>query len=65
MENASQNNTSETAAAMSLNVAREGQAAIPSVIVPVWVSSAANPYKEKLALLDTQSDTAFVDQEVS
>lgn len=36
------------------------------MIVPVWVPSAANPYKEKLvyALLDTQSDTAFIDEEV-
>ncbi len=37
------------------------------MIVPVSVSSAANPYKEKLvcALLDSQSDIAFIDQEVS
>ncbi len=67
MENATQNNTSETTAATSLNVVREGQSVSTSMIVPVWVSSAVNPYKEKLvyALLDTQSDTAFIDQEVS
>lgn len=67
MENATQNDTSETTAAMSLNVAKDGQSPNTSMIVPVWVSSAVNPYKEKLvyALLDTQSDTAFIDQEVS
>ena len=67
MENATQNNTSETTAVTSLNVTMEGQSASTSMIVPVWVSSAKHPYKEKLvyALLDTQSDTAFIDQEVS
>lgn len=52
---------------MSLHVAREGQSVSTSMIVPVWVSSAANPCQEKLvyALLDTQSDTAFIDQDVS
>lgn len=59
--------TSQSAIAMSLNVAREGQYTSTSMIVPVWVSTAANPYKEKLvyALLDTQSDTVFIDQDVS
>lgn len=34
-----------------------------SMIVPVWVSTERNPGSEKLvnALLDTQSDTVFVD----
>ena len=61
------NSMSETTTAISLNVAREGQSASTSMIVPVWVSSTVNPYREKLvyALLDTQSDTAFIDQEVS
>ncbi len=65
MENATQNSTAE-ATVMSLNVAREGHSTSTSVIVPVWVSSAANPYKEKLvyALLDTQSDTTFIDQDL-
>ncbi|KAL6476648.1 hypothetical protein MHYP_G00151470 [Metynnis hypsauchen] len=38
------------------------------MIVPVWVSSKNSPSSEKLyvyALLDTQSDTTFIDQEVS
>lgn len=37
------------------------------MIVPVWVSSKKNPKVEELvyALLDTQSDTAFIDEEVS
>ncbi|XP_030581660.1 uncharacterized protein LOC115777804 [Archocentrus centrarchus] len=66
VENASQSNISEITTAVSLNVARDGQTASTSMIVPVWVSSNANPYNEKLvyALLDTQSDTAFIDQEL-
>ncbi|KAL3973900.1 serine/threonine kinase 17 [Sarotherodon galilaeus] len=37
------------------------------MIVPVWVSSEQHPGTEKLvyALLDTQSDTVFIDQDVS
>ena len=37
------------------------------MIVPVWVSSVSNPGMERLvyALLDTQSDTVFIEQEVS
>lgn len=44
-----------------------GRSASTSMIVPVWVSSTVNPYKEKLvgALLDIQSDAVFIDQEVS
>ena len=63
----SQNGKSETATAMSLIIARDGHSASTSMIVPVWVLSAANPCKEKLvyALLHMQSDTTFIDQEVS
>ena len=37
------------------------------MVLPVWVSSKNNPTVEKLvyALLDTQSDTTFIDQGVS
>ena len=44
-----------------------GQSTNTSMIVPVWVSSKNNSQTEKLvyALLDTQSDTTFVDEEVS
>ena len=57
----------ETAIAMSLNVARAEHTVSTSMIVPVWVSTATNPQKEKLvyALLDTQSDTVFIDQDVT
>ncbi|KAK0130929.1 hypothetical protein N1851_034390 [Merluccius polli] len=60
-------NTNESTTALSLNVARKGPGANTSMIVPVWVSSSKNPRAEKLvyAMLDTQSDTAFIDQEVS
>ena len=59
-------NTNESTA-LSLNVARDGPAVNTSMIVPVWVSSINNPRAEKLvyALLDSQSDTAFIDQELS
>lgn len=48
------------------HVDRERQSASTSVIVPVWVSSATNPYKENLfsALLDPQGDPAFIDQQL-
>lgn len=37
------------------------------MVIPMWVSSKNNPTTEKLvnALLDSQSDTTFIDQEVS
>lgn len=42
------------------------QSVSTSMIVPVWVSSAANPCQKKLVYtLDTQSDAAFIDQDVS
>ena len=65
-ESITQTSTSETTSVRSCQVAREGHSSSTSMIVPVWVSSVVNPHKEKLvyALLDTQSDTAFVDQEV-
>ncbi|KAL6463232.1 hypothetical protein MHYP_G00276230 [Metynnis hypsauchen] len=60
-----QANTSEAVKAIALNVAREEQSINTSMIVPVWVSSKNSPNSEKLvyALLDTQSDTTFIDQE--
>ncbi len=65
--NATQGNSPETATAMSLNVARSEQSVSTSMIVPVWLSTTTNPFKEKLvyALLDTQSDTVFIDQDVT
>ncbi|KAG1927218.1 hypothetical protein F2P79_024407 [Pimephales promelas] len=61
------NNESEITDATSLNVTREGHSVITSMIVPVWVSSVKNPSNEQLvyALLDTQSDTTFIDEGVS
>ncbi|KAK0143561.1 hypothetical protein N1851_018301 [Merluccius polli] len=57
---------SEDVSGTALNVAT-GQAANTSMIVPVWVSTKSNPSNERLvyALLDTQSDTTFIDQAVS
>ncbi|XP_062848434.1 uncharacterized protein LOC134310729 [Trichomycterus rosablanca] len=57
----------EPTAVMSLNVHSKGQEVSTSMIVPVWVSYKRNPSKEKLvyALLDTQSDTTFIDEDVS
>ncbi|XP_032363653.1 uncharacterized protein LOC116677092 [Etheostoma spectabile] len=65
--NTASNTADETTAAMALNVTREGQSCNTSMIVPVWVSSAANPSQEQLvyALLDTQSDSTFIENEVS
>ncbi|XP_073724404.1 uncharacterized protein [Misgurnus anguillicaudatus] len=65
--NATQVNLPETATAMSLNVARSEQSVSTSMIVPVWLSTTTNPLKEKLvyALLDTQSDTVFINQDVT
>ncbi|XP_030208539.1 uncharacterized protein LOC115556311 [Gadus morhua] len=58
--------TNQRAAATSLSVAGEGSS-YTSMVMPVWVSSKNNPTAERLvyALLDTQSDTTFIDQEVS
>ncbi|XP_051792767.1 uncharacterized protein LOC127530320 [Acanthochromis polyacanthus] len=60
--------TNEKAATtLSLSVETKEPSSNTSMIVPVWVSSASNPGIEKLvyALLDTQRDTVFIDQEVS
>ncbi|XP_025755466.1 uncharacterized protein LOC109196819 [Oreochromis niloticus] len=67
IDNATQGNSPESATAMALNVARAEHTVSTSMIVPVWVSTAANPQREKLvyALLDTQSDTVFIDQDVT
>ncbi|KAI2657327.1 2,3,4,5-tetrahydropyridine-2,6-dicarboxylate N-acetyltransferase [Labeo rohita] len=58
---------SETTNAMSINITSEGQSVITSMIVPVWVSSVKNSSNEQLvyALLDTQSDTTFIDEDIS
>ncbi|XP_051803945.1 uncharacterized protein LOC127533924 [Acanthochromis polyacanthus] len=66
-DNATQGNAPESATVLSLNVARSEQTVSTSMIVPVWLSTTANPHKEKLvyALLDTQSDTVFIDQDVA
>lgn len=57
--------TNQGAAVTSLSVAGEGSSNT-SMVIPVWVSSKNSPTAEKLvyALLDTQSDTRFIDQEV-
>lgn len=62
-----QGTTEETATTLSLSVATKDPSTNTSMIVPVWVSSVSNPDMERLvyALLDTQSDTVFIDQKVS
>ena len=68
-ESASHENTTErastSAAALHTNSNQEYSAT--STVVPVWVSTEANPQREKLvyALLDTQSNTTFIDQATS
>ena len=59
--------TEETATTLSLSVTTKEPSTNTSMIVPVWVSSVSNPGMEILvyALLDTQSDTVFIDQDVS
>ncbi|XP_065097354.2 uncharacterized protein [Paramisgurnus dabryanus] len=63
---ASEPETNIGAAATSLSIAGVGSSNT-SMVIPVWVSSKNDPTTEKLvyALLDTQSDTTFIDQEVS
>lgn len=53
--------------AVTLSVAEERQTTNTSMILPVWISTKQNPDCERLvyALLDSQSDTTFVDQGVS
>lgn len=64
---AKQSNTDQAATTLSLKVETEEPSSNTSMIVSVWGSSVSNPVMEKLvyALLDTQSDTVFIDQEVS
>lgn len=59
--------TTGTAASISLKITNNEQSTHTSMIVPVWVSTDRNPGSETLvyALLDTQSDTVFVDRELS
>ena len=66
-ENSAQRIETEPTPALSLNVNSQGQSENTSMIVPVWVSNESNPSREKLvyALLDTQSDTTFIEQDVS
>ncbi|KAL1263752.1 hypothetical protein QQF64_006491 [Cirrhinus molitorella] len=54
-------------AATALNITIGNQSCCTSMIVPVWVSMATDPSKEQLiyALLDTTSDSTFIDSEVS
>lgn len=60
-------NTTETTEAKALNVTSGGQSCNTSMIVPVWVSLVTDPAKEELVytLLDTQSDSTFINNEVS
>ncbi|XP_057686666.1 uncharacterized protein LOC130912537 [Corythoichthys intestinalis] len=62
-----QNNTEQTATTLSLNAESNEQCVSTSMIVPVWVSSEQHSSMERLvyALLDTQSDTVFIDRDVS
>lgn len=59
--------TNEIVIASPLCVSKEGQSYSTSMIVPVWISSASQPSKEQLvyALLDTQSNSTFIEREVS
>ncbi|XP_028316746.1 uncharacterized protein LOC114471941 [Gouania willdenowi] len=61
-------NPTETAATATTNrVIQDGVGTQTSAVVPVWVSSTRQPDKEILvyALLDTQSDTTFILEEVA
>lgn len=66
-QNPAQHSEMEPASATSLNVTSQGRSANTSMIVPVWVSNEKDPSREKLvyALLDTQSDTTFIEEDVS
>ncbi|KAL6490035.1 hypothetical protein MHYP_G00003800 [Metynnis hypsauchen] len=67
IENSVQPCETKSTTALSLSVTSEGQSVSTSMIVPVWVSYDKNPSREKLvyALLDTQSDATFIEQDVS
>nr|XP_055041009.1 uncharacterized protein LOC129428127 [Misgurnus anguillicaudatus] len=60
-------NGPERVVTTSLSVESGCTSTITSMIVPVWLSSQRDPVSEKLvyALLDTQSDSVFVEEAVS
>ncbi len=64
---ASNQGDTETTTATSHKVENDEPSTNTSMIVPVWVSTERDPGSEKLvyALLDTQSDTVFVERELS
>ncbi len=66
-DNTASSTPKETAAVTALNVTKVGQSSSTSMIVPVWLSTVQSPSKEELvyALLDTQSDSTFVCEELS
>lgn len=66
-ENTAPSTPNETATVTALNITKVGQSSSTSMIVPVWVSTVQSPSKEQLvyALLDTQSDSTFVCEELS
>lgn len=53
--------------AAAMNMDSQQQPSSTSTVVPVWVSTASNPCREKLAyaLLDTQSNVTFIDRTIS
>ncbi|KAI2643118.1 Translation initiation factor IF-2 [Labeo rohita] len=62
-----QSDLDDTMNSVALNVAGEDHNVHTSMIVPVWVSAKQNPNHERLvyALLDSQSDTTFIEKGVS
>lgn len=62
----SQSYPNDVTNAMALSVSGEERNTYTSMIVPVWVSTKQNPSHERLvyALLDSQSDTTFIDKGV-
>ena len=68
-ESASHENVTErtSAFAAALHTNSNQEYSVMSTVVPVWVSTEASPQGEKLvyALLDTQSNTTFIDQTTS
>ncbi len=62
----SQSDPNDATNAMALSVIGEKRNMYTSMIVPVWVSTKQNPSYERLvyALLDSQSDTTFIDKGV-
>ncbi|XP_062250783.1 gastrula zinc finger protein XlCGF49.1-like [Platichthys flesus] len=65
--NTAPNTANETTVVTALNVTRVGQSDITSMIILVSVSTAKNPSNEQLvyALLDTQNDSTFIDEELA